>query len=172
MKAKRKRRVSDEQMQRIFRDYMEAEGVELVDLDRCFEWADENGRWEAPDLSPRSIFKSHMSKALSKERIKDDDGKPVRPNLSLRIKREDGQGYFHFWGAMLKMTPGRVKMSLQQRLLSLANRAIQLDRDKCYYNDKNTHGAQLELNYDLTPAVENSKHSDEYPEERPEGDDE
>lgn len=169
MRLKRKKKLSDEAMQQLFERFAKERKLEMVDLGDCHEWAEANGLWSPPDLSPKSIFKLHMSQALSRERIWDDDGNPVRPKLSLKVKRDDGQGYFYFWGQMLQMSPEKVKLALQQRLLSLANRAIQLDRDKTYYNEKNAHGAQLDLNYDLTTAVENSKHSDEYPDERPEG---
>lgn len=160
-----KRTSYDEFMQRIFHRFAAKKGADLVDLEECFDYAEQEEGWKPQRLTPKAIFKRDMSKAISRERIKDADGNPVRPNLALRIKRDGGQGYFHFWGEMLRMKPGQVKMSLQQRLLSIANRAIQLDRDKSYYNDK-TH-SQIELDYNLNPHVENAKYAKDYPDERP-----
>ncbi len=160
----------DELMQRIFHDFSATKGDDPIDLDECFEKARADRLWERPRESDRAIFKRDMSRALSRQRITDANGNSIRPNLALRIKRPDGQGYFHFWGEMLRMKPRHVEMSLKQRLLSIAGRAIQLDRDTSYYNENNVHGAQLEFDYNLQPHVENARNPTEYPDERPEDD--
>lgn len=161
----------DEGMCSIFHKWIEKRGGEPGNLDECYDFAKENGLYQAPKMSERRLFKMAMSRAIGRERVVDADGNPIRKNVVFRVKKGDaGQGYFYFWGELMRMKPQHVKMSMQQRLLGLANRAIQLDRDKTYYNEHNEFGAQLELDYDLNPHVENSKNPTEYPDERPDDD--
>ncbi|MCB9847880.1 MAG: hypothetical protein H6814_05650 [Phycisphaeraceae bacterium] len=159
----------EEQMCMMFHRYQERLGDEPVDLDDLYNWAESNEKWEPPRRSKRAMFKREMSRALSRERIITENGERVRRNHAFRVKKSDKQGYFRFWDDIIKMKPNHFKMSMQQRLLSIANRAILHDRDARYYNDHNEFGAQLEFDYNLNPHVENAKHPIEYPDERPEG---
>lgn len=170
MKTKKQRIKTgfEENMCAIFHRWMEeVQNGEAGDLGDCYEYAKENGLYQATKMSERKIFKMEMSRALSRERIPDDDGNPIRRNHVFRVPTDDGQSYL--WGELMKMKQDEVTMSLKQRLHGLGNRAVQLDRDKTYYNDKNTHGGHVDLDYDLNLFVQNAKNPTEYPDERPDG---
>ena len=158
-----------EQMCQIFHDWLASRDGEPGTLDECFDYAKVHGAYQAPRYSERRQFKMEMSRSISRERTIDDEGTPIRSNHVFKVK--DEQGYLFYWGELLKLRPDHAKMSMKQRLLGLANRAIQLDRDKTHYNKHNSFGAQLELDYDLNPHVEHAKHPTEYPDERPDGED-
>jgi hypothetical protein len=157
-------------MCRLFHEFADQHGHEPVDLDELYEDAKERNQWMPPPTSPRSQFKRDMGRALRSERLT-DDGMPIRRNHAFKIKKRGGQGYFHWWTDILTVAPKHMKMSMQQRLLVLAAGAIQHDRDGTYYNKHNTFNAQLDFDYNLNPHVENAKHSPDYPQERPAGED-
>lgn len=158
----------EERMCEIFHRWMEEDrNGEPGDLSECYEFAKRNKLYEAPKMSERTIFKREMSRAISRERMTDADGNPIRRNHVFRVSTDDGQGYL--WGELMKMKPAHVNMSFKQRLHGLGNRAVQLDRDKTYYNDNNTDGGRIDLDYDLNLFVQNAQNPVEYPEERPEG---
>jgi hypothetical protein len=165
------KRSYSEHMCQIFHDYADEHGHEPVDLDEVFAWANERGLWVQPPISPRAQFKREMGRCLRSERLTDENGMPIRRNHAFKVKRNGGQGYFHWWTDILTVAPKHMKVSMQQRLLVLAAGAIQHDRDATYYNEHNAFKAQLDFDYNLAPHVENAKHPPEYPNERPPGDD-
>ena len=142
----------------------------MGDLGECYDFAKANDMYQPRHWSERRIFRLEMSRSISRERIPDDDGNLIRRNHVLRVPSDGGQTYL--WGELMKMKPKQVKMSLTQRVHGLGTRAVQIDRDKTYYNEKNTDGAHIELEFNLTLFVENAKHPTEYSNERPEGDEE
>jgi hypothetical protein len=150
---------------------MRSRDGEPGDLEDCYEFAKAQGLYEARPWSERKMFKLEMSRAISRERTIDDDGNPVRLNHVFRVP-DDVRGQLYFWGELLKMKPAQVTTSLKQRLHGLGNRAVQIERDKSYYNEKNTDGGRVDLDYNLNLFVQNAMQDTSYPDERPDDDQE
>lgn len=155
----------DEYMCDIFHKWLESRKGVMGDLGECYEFAKANEMYAPRKWSERRIFKMEMSKSISRERIPDEQGNPIRRNHVLRVRTDGAQLYL--WGEMMKMKPAEVKLSLTQRVHGLGSRAVQIERDKTYYNQNNKDGARVELDYDLNLFVENAKNPTEYPDERP-----
>lgn len=171
MKKRNTKPTFDEGMCDIFHKWMAERDNQPGELGHCYDFAREHGLWQPSRMSHLQMFKMQMSKALSRERKFDSEGNPIRQNHVLRIKGGDG-GQIYLWNDdMLKLSPSQARMSLKQRVHGLGNRAVQIDRDKSYYNKENTFGAQIDLDYNLNMFVENAQNPTEYPDERPDGED-
>jgi hypothetical protein len=157
----------NEYMCAMFHEYVKEQGDD-VDLGELYEWAREHDKWDKPKLTLKMIFKREMGRALRSERIVDDDGNQARRNHVIRLRDGDRQQFL--WNDILTIRPDRMQMSMQQRRLVLAAAAIQHDHDVQYYNMHNEFGAQLMFDYDLNKHVEDARHSPDYPDERPEDD--
>lgn len=153
----------------IFHDFQKENGYEPTRLDQVYDWAKKNNRYLKPKLTERAAFKHEMRRALRSEKIADDDGDEGRRNCRVRII--DGEHQLYLWGETLEIPLKHVQMSFTQRKLNLGAGAIRMERDVQFYNKHNKFGAQLSFSYDLTSIVEDSQHPTDYPDERPDDDD-
>lgn len=158
------------QLQAIARRYREAAGVEEMNLDAMFKWADSNHLYDPPRVSRKKQFKREMSRALGREFKSDLQGRTVKANHAYKMRNEDGQWEWD-WAPIDTIRPNHFRVSLTLRRDSMVATAVQDHTDWASFNDNNVHGAQLsEPDYNFNLDIQESMEPDEYPETPPDRD--
>ena len=166
-KMKRKTRV--EQLQVILGMYEDEHGPGPHEHRVVAQWAINRG------LIPpvRRDFVGETAKALSRaarqEYFTDEDGRRVRRRHVVKTRDEDGTQHF-MWATIETATPKHMHVSLQQRRSAILQDCVQLDNDKDYFNDHNSHGAVIQLSFDFSEDVEEARLPTEYSDTRPDDD--
>ena len=68
-----------------------------------------------------------------------------------------------FWEDYQNLSPDHMHAHLQQRRQGIVADCAQLKRDMDSYNDYNTHGAHIQLEFDFTDDLAELEASGEYP---------
>lgn len=164
MATKFTKRTKTELMQDIINDYIAETGDSEWDMKDIARWAIKNNRWE---LSPTNIVQKcaqELSRAARDEYYEDPQGRRVRRKHPIRGE----QGVL--WADIETAPPEHMKISLQQRRGYIVYDCVQLRKDLDSYNDNNKHGAVIQMCFDFNDDVNERLMPDEYPDSRPEDD--
>lgn len=157
-----KKRTKTEFMQDIINQYLKETGEVEIDLHKVADWAIKKSLWEPAPTDIRKQCARELARAARDEYYTDPQGRRVRKKHPVRTE----QGVF--WADIELAPPEHMKMSLQQRRGYIVFDCVQLKIDLDSYNDNNKHGAEIQMILDFTEDVNERMMPSEYPESRPE----
>lgn len=150
-------------------DYCRETGTTEYDAIDVARWAEQNGRIELQPLDIIKRLAKVISRASQQDYLTDKNGEPVRHRHCYREKRGDKQ--LTFWFKMENATPEKMRLSVQIRLNGPRMDVLQIDRDLSYFNENYNPGDPIEADYNFNPFVAERHLPTEYPDVRPEGED-
>lgn len=165
-------------MQRIYNEYMEEFGVSVVDPYEVATWARDTGRWvDLPQDRVRQ-FAQALKRAMHDDYFLDPQGREVRrlhaaprllPDGSV-VRTPDGRMIWD-WAVLFSAKPDHMRMSLKLRRDAMVDDAWHHLEETKSYNDNNIHGAHLPLfDYDINKDLAEKQMPKEWPDEKPDGD--
>ena len=161
-----KKRTLNEFNRDIINKYQDETGKSVLDMNKVAEWAINEGLWEPKPVNIVSQCAKDLTRAARQEYFTDEKGRRVHKKYSIRTE----QGFF--WADVDLAQPDFMKMSLQQRRGYIVYDCAQLKNDLDSYNENNIHGVEIQLCFDFTPDVNENLMPEEYPDSRPEEDEE
>lgn len=163
------RMTGKEYMIRCKKEYAELYGLTEVDPDEVSNWMVETGRYISRPVSDVRRCKQDLVRALKDEKITDAQGREVRANHCIRWR--EGENLFSRWVSIYQAKPGRMRISLAQRVRQMEAQVHQHHTDWASYNDNNIHGAQLSLfDYNFNNSIAEKNLPTDYPDEPPSSD--
>lgn len=156
-------------MQDLAHKYIEAHGVESIDLEAVAQWAIDEGLWRPKPISPVKRCKRDLARALAVEYVEDPQGREVRGMIAFPISSDGGQMQWE-WAPLFRASPEQFRLGMQTRRNGIRADCRQHKRDHESYNDNNIHGATVPLfDYDFNRDLEEESYPTEYPDD-PDGD--
>jgi hypothetical protein len=153
--------------QQIVHEYMREHQMEKVDLGEVARWAIRTGRYQRKPPTLEQLCQRDLSRACRDEYYTDPQGRAVRVMHPARTE----QGVL--WSDIRIAQPGHMRISLQQRRQAILHDCRQHKADADSYNDNNVYQTKLPLfDYDFNKDLEELGFPTEYPEAKPDGDDE
>jgi hypothetical protein len=146
--------------------YVEATGDSEPDLYEVARWASNNGLLDIPPIDVIRVMARALARACRQDYIEDENGEPVRHRHAVKEKRGDKQ--LTLWPKMENMTPEKMRVSLQSRRNGTLQDALQIERDKRYFNSHHNPGDPIEMDFNLNPDIEEHFLPSEYPDSPPE----
>lgn len=148
--------------------YTAATGDTEPDLRTVARWAHAQGLMDTPPVDVIRLMARALARACRQDFIVDENGEPVRRRHAIRESRGDQQ--LTLWPKMETMTPEKFRVSLTSRRNATVQDALQIERDKRYFNNHYNPGDPIEMDYNLNPDVEEYFLPSEYPDTPPEED--
>jgi hypothetical protein len=168
MKAKKPVTKYGWQLLHLYNQYKDETGVEEVNLDDVYEWAEARGLYVEPPTSPAARFKRDLSRALRTEHHVDPQNREVRTNLPVVMK--SGPKAVVLWADQRTAKPKHVHMHLQQSRNGILASCKRHRTTNESYNDNNIFGVQIPLfDYNFNKDIEELGFPTDYPDEKPKG---
>lgn len=164
---KRPRRLSayTRQLLAIVDQYMVETGDASPDLYDVAQWARAHGIMDSPQVDVVRIMARALARACRQDYIEDENGEPVRRRHAVKETRGDRQ--LTLWPKMEDMTPENFRLSLTSRRNGTVQDALQIERDKRYFNNHYNPGDAIELDFNLNLDIEEHFMPGDYPDEPP-----
>jgi hypothetical protein len=125
---------TDEQLQRIWKEYQQAHGHVPAGTKPAIEWAVDAGLIDLPDVDPYTVLASRMARALRMETATNDKGLHYRVNQAVRVTKNNTQ--YSLWAIGDFAPAAHSIMSLAQRRNGIVDDNIRLSIDSDVHNDK------------------------------------
>jgi hypothetical protein len=163
MKIKIRKKTFKEFCQDIYNDFLAETGKVEMDFTEVAKWAIKNGRWDKPFHYDAIRQCAHaLAQAARDEYYTDPQGRRVRVKHAAHYK----QGWL--WSDIKAAKPAHMRLSLQQRRLSVLGDCKQLKTDLDSYNDNNIHGAQIQMSFNFEEDLKELSMPAKYPAHKPE----
>ena len=156
------------QLLQIVDKYSEQTGEKEPDLTDAARWAHAEGLLDTPPIDVIRVMARALARACRQDYIVDENGEPVRRRHAVREKQGDRQ--MTLWPKIEDITPQKMRRSLQVRKQGAVQDALQIERDRRYFNTHYNPGDPIPMDYNLNPDIEEHFLPNEYPEEPPEDD--
>lgn len=141
-----------EQMQEIYRKYIEQKGAVPVTMHEVADWAIRYGHWKPQPADIVSRCAEELSRALRNEYFTDPQGRRVRAKHAATVK--ENQQTFTYWNDMRTATREHMELAFQQRRVSVVADCRQLHNDVTSYNQNNNEGERIQMVWDFTYDIE------------------
>ena len=69
----------------IAHDWAREEGVDEIDIDKVYEYADENNLYDRKPISKKQQFKAELRRALQQQQHTDSQGRKVRTRKPVKL---------------------------------------------------------------------------------------
>ncbi len=145
--------------------YVDATGDASPDLYNAARWAHANGLLDTPTIDVIRVMARALARACRQDYIEDENGEPVRRRHAVREARGDKQ--LTLWPKMEDITPEKFRVSLTSRRNGTVQDALQIERDKRYYNKHYNPGNAIEMDFNLTHDIEEHFMPTDYPDTPP-----
>jgi hypothetical protein len=146
--------------------YVEETGDKEPDLRDAARWAHAEGLLETPSIDVIRVMARALARACRQDYIVDENGEPVRRRHAVREER--GQEQMTLWPKIEDMSPQKMRKSLQVRKQGTLQDALQIERDRRYFNTHYNPGDPIPMDYNLNPDIEEHFLPSVYPEKPPE----
>jgi hypothetical protein len=138
-----------------------------MDFEEVASWAVRCRRWQA---KPRKAIKEcarELAKTAQAAYFDDETGQPVRRYHAAPFKRDtpDGPKQYYLWEPIDRASPTHFRRAIQCRRNGMVSDAIQVSRDVRWYNRNNSFGAEIQLDLNFHPDVDEAMMPDRYSEE-------
>lgn len=141
----------NEALQRIAREYWAETGKETGTVSEIAAWAMGTDRWEAqPDFLLKKC-REDFAAALRDEKIKDDNGLPVRLNQVTRVTEGGVQKYL--WGDIRKIDREHMRGSVAVHREQMVGECKQVDRACTFWNTRHPDQEPVECEFDFREDV-------------------
>lgn len=168
MKKQRIKTTRKEYFQRSNRDYKRQFGVVEVDPTVVAQWMVDTGRYQERPLSKTVRCRQELVRALKDEMTTDPQGREVRANACVVI-RKAGETQT-FWANMYDLKPKRMRLSLAGTMRQIEGAVMRHRTINESYNDNNRHGGAVPLfDYDFNKMIAERAQPTEYPDAPPMG---
>jgi hypothetical protein len=155
----------ERQLLQIVDKYQQETGETEPHLFDVARWGRIKGLLEVPSVDVDRINARILARVCRKDYIEDENGEPVRHRHA--VKEDDGKKQRTLWPKMEDITPAKMKVSLQSRRNGMLQDALQIERDRRYFNKHYNAGDPIDISHDLSIDVEEHFLPAEYPEEPP-----
>lgn len=146
--------------------YIDKTGDGAPDLHEVARWAHANGLMNKPIVDLIRIMARALAQACRQDYIEDENREPVRRRHAVRVER--GGRQLTLWPKMENMTRDNMRASLGARRNGTVQDALQIERDKRYFNTNYNPGEPIEIDFNLNIDIEEHYFPTEYPDVRPE----
>lgn len=149
------------QMLDIAHDWAAENGVEEIDIDKCFEWADENSRYDRKPISKKAQFKAEMRRALQQQTHIDPQGRKVRTRKPVKLDFIGEQ--LTLWIDVRTAKPAIAEKAFQRDYEGIKNDVKRQSVEMQSYDDNNRYGHTLSLfDYDFNQVAADARMTGEY----------
>ncbi len=142
----------NEQLQRIWHQFEEANGDIPSSPREAVAWGVKRGFLAVPEVDPLDQLAEDMTRALREEYRTDKFGRKYRVNHAVRKSKAGVQ--YTLWGRMDAQPREFMAMSYGQRRKAIVGDCFQLKTDVDVYNDKNPENEPIPLVLDFTADME------------------
>ncbi|WP_421992191.1 hypothetical protein [Qipengyuania sp.] len=145
----------NEQLQQVWHEYEKEKGyLPSTARDACM-WGVERGMIAMPELDPFDELAKDMSRALREEYGTDRYGRRYRKNHAVRVTK--GGVQYTMWAIMGNAPLDHMRKAFIQRRQQIVGDCVQLDTDVRVYNDLNPEQEPIQVPFDFSPDVEESR---------------
>ena len=158
----------------VLEEYMSVRGlrdIADVDLDDFVQWAQDNHKLILPPLDEHQLLRRQVTRAL-RDTFSDRQSRIVRRYHHVLIENPVTLEKVDRVVDITTAPPEQMRLSLGVRREGVFNDVYQLSTDLSSYNDNNSFGATLQMDFNFNLDLEERKLPGEYPSERPDDDDE
>lgn len=142
----------NEQLQRIYHDYTEAQGGIPATLREAVEWGASLGRIRPPPADPLAKIIDDMGRALREEYRTDPLGRRYRRNHAARVRKSGVQ--FVMWAEMETAPRDHMIKAFADRRNGIVGDCVQLKTDVDVYNDMHRDVTPIQMVLDFSSDVE------------------
>jgi hypothetical protein len=142
-----------------------------VDVDEFAQWAWDNHKWIIPQVDPVASIRRQASRALRDTFELDKQERLVRIYHHIQIEDPETHERIDRWVDIRTAEPPQMELSLAVRRVAVLNDVRQLKTDLDSYNDNNSFGVQLAMDFDFSKDLQEEGFPAEYPIEPPPEDD-
>ncbi len=144
-------------------------GDQEPNLYKAAKWALETGEMGEPKVDIYRVAARILARACQQDYIEDENGEPVRRRHAIKIQAGDEQ--LTLWPKIENMTPAKFRVSLTSRRNGTVQDSLQIERDRRYFNKHYNPGDPIEMEWNLTPDIEEHFMPTDYDETPPESQD-
>jgi len=145
----------NEQLQNVWHEFERTKGFMPATAREACKWGVERGLIQMPELDPFDELAKDMSRALREEYGTDRFGRRYRKNHAVRVT--NGGVQHTMWAIMGNAPLDHMRKAFIQRRQQIVGDCVQLDTDVRVYNDLNPEQEAIQIPFDFTPDVEESK---------------
>jgi len=145
-------------------DWMIETGATEIDMRKVAQWGISNNRFEPEPYDPVKAYARRLARSARVEHYTDPQGREVRKKHCYIIIDASGQRCWR-WVDITTAIPDNMQRAFQQRRHSALGDVVQLNKDIQSYNDNNSHGVQLEFDFNFNDDLEELSHPTDYPDE-------
>jgi hypothetical protein len=152
------------QLLEIVKEWMEAEGADVANLDKASEWACKTGRYQRQPISMQKQCKREMAIAMRHAKHIDPQNRKVRSKHPIEIEYEGEQ--LTFWVDLRTAKPEQMELAFKKSWQAIGNDIKRHSIDHASYNDNNLYGAEIPLfDYNFNADAEEARLTGEYDDE-------
>jgi hypothetical protein len=140
------------QLQKIVRQYMEANQPWPTTTQEIARWAIHNKLWQPKQSAAINQCADQLARAMREEHITDPQGRVVRAKHMAKINRAGEQ--VALWEDIRTAPRRHMEIAFQQRRQQVVGDCKQLKTDMDSYNENHNPGKAIQLSFNFTNDIE------------------